>query len=209
MSLPLLIYGAGGHSKVVFDAARSAGMTVHVLADDDDALEEAYGLRVINPQRDWSLLPSPFSYIVAIGDNPARTRVFEELRKRGCVPLSVLHRSAIVATGATVGDGTLLCAGAVINPGARLGINCILNTCASVDHDCLVGDHVHLCPGVRLGGDVVVGSGTMIGLGAVVLPGVKVGAECIVGAGAVVNRDIPARVVAYGNPARVRKSIKE
>jgi maltose O-acetyltransferase len=42
-----------------------------------------------------------------------------------------------------------------------------------------------------------------LGGGAVVCPGVTIGANTVVGAGAVVPRDLPANVVAVGNPARV------
>ncbi len=45
--------------------------------------------------------------------------------------------------------------------------------------------------------------GASIGAGAVVLPGVRIGAGAMVGAGAVVTRDVPARAVVSGNPARI------
>jgi acetyltransferase-like isoleucine patch superfamily enzyme len=86
-----------------------------------------------------------------------------------------------------------------------IGDDCIVNTSASVDHDCVVGDHVHLCPGVHLAGAVNVGSGTMIGTGAVILPVIQIGKGCVVGAGAVVNRDLPDGVIAFGVPARVQR----
>lgn len=50
-------------------------------------------------------------------------------------------------------------------------------------------------------------SGASIGTGSTILCGVTVGENSIVGAGSVVTRDIPANVVAFGSPARVRKSI--
>ena len=48
-----------------------------------------------------------------------------------------------------------------------------------------------------------------IGAGAIICPGVKIGARSVIGAGSVVIRDIPADVVAAGNPARVIRSINE
>jgi maltose O-acetyltransferase len=48
-----------------------------------------------------------------------------------------------------------------------------------------------------------VGSGAWLGGGVIVGPGVTVGERTVVGAGAVVVRDLPADVVAVGNPARV------
>ena len=70
----------------------------------------------------------------------------------------------------------------------------------------VIGDHAHIAPGVHLGGDVTIGEGTLIGIGAVVMPQRRVGAWCTVGAGAVVTRDLPDQVVAIGAPARVIRS---
>lgn len=52
---------------------------------------------------------------------------------------------------------------------------------------------------------VVLEDDVWLGMGAVVLPGVRIGAGTVVGAGSVVTRDLPAAVVAYGQPARVQR----
>jgi acetyltransferase-like isoleucine patch superfamily enzyme len=59
-----------------------------------------------------------------------------------------------------------------------------------------------VAPGVRLGGDVEVGEGALIGIGAVVLPGKKIGAWAVVGAGAVVTKDVAPNATVVGVPAR-------
>jgi acetyltransferase-like isoleucine patch superfamily enzyme len=48
-----------------------------------------------------------------------------------------------------------------------------------------------------------IGAGASIGGGAAVLPGLRIGARAMVGAGAVVTRDVPARAIVSGNPARI------
>ncbi|WP_331942016.1 acyltransferase [Noviherbaspirillum sp.] len=58
-----------------------------------------------------------------------------------------------------------------------------------------------LTRGVRL--HTRVGSNCFIGARSIILPGVRVGDNAIVGAGAVVNRDVPARTIVAGNPAKV------
>jgi maltose O-acetyltransferase len=54
---------------------------------------------------------------------------------------------------------------------------------------------------------ITVEDNVWLGSGAIVLPGVTIGANTVVGAGAVVTRDLPANVLAVGNPARVVRSI--
>jgi maltose O-acetyltransferase len=54
---------------------------------------------------------------------------------------------------------------------------------------------------------ITIGDNVWLGGGVIVLPGVTIGANTVVGAGAVVTRDLPANVVAVGNPARVVRAI--
>lgn len=54
---------------------------------------------------------------------------------------------------------------------------------------------------------IVIGDGVWIGGGAIINPGVTIGENSVIGAGSVVTRDIPANVVAVGNPCRVIRSI--
>jgi maltose O-acetyltransferase len=54
---------------------------------------------------------------------------------------------------------------------------------------------------------IVIGDNVWLGSGAIVLAGLTIGENTVVGAGAVVTRDLPANVVAVGNPARVVRAI--
>ena len=56
---------------------------------------------------------------------------------------------------------------------------------------------------------VRIGNNVWIGAGAILLPGVTVGDNTVIGAGSVVTKDIPANVVAVGNPCRVLREITE
>ena len=57
--------------------------------------------------------------------------------------------------------------------------------------------------------EVHIEEGVWIGAGAIILPGVTIGAWSVIGAGSVVTKDIPAGVVAYGNPCRVAREISK
>ena len=54
-----------------------------------------------------------------------------------------------------------------------------------------------------------IGNNVWIGAGAVLLPGVSIGDNSVIGAGSIVTKDIPANVVAVGNPCRVLREIGE
>lgn len=57
--------------------------------------------------------------------------------------------------------------------------------------------------------DVHIGKNVWIGAGAIIVPGVTIGDNSVIGAGSVVTKDIPANVVAVGNPCRVMREISD
>ena len=63
--------------------------------------------------------------------------------------------------------------------------------------------------GLQYNMPVRIGKNCWLGAGVIVLPGVTIGDNSVIGAGSVVNKDIPANVVAVGNPCRVLRPIGE
>ena len=69
-------------------------------------------------------------------------------------------------------------------------------------------------PGLRSRGlqynmPVHIGKNCWLGAGVIVMPGVTIGDNTVIGAGSIVTRDIPANVVAVGNPCRVMRPVGE
>lgn len=204
----LAIIGASGHGKVVADIARKNGYREIVFLDDDEGVHECGGYLVIGNSSQAGQIDS--DVIIGIGNADIRKRIQESVPWEKLVTL--IHPDAVVAEDVVIGKGTVVMAGVVINPGARIGKGCIINTCSSVDHDCEVGDYVHIAVGSHLCGAVSVRSGTWIGAGATVSNNVSVCLDCMIGAGAVVVNDIQESGTYVGVPARridmEKKSVK-
>ena len=108
--------------------------------------------------------------------------------------------------------------GSNITIGARTFVNYNLTAldvaAITVGEDCQIGPNVQLLtpthplePGPRrdkleAARPITIGDNVWLGGGATVLPGVSIGDNSVIGAGAVVTKDVPAGVVAVGNPAR-------
>lgn len=201
----LLILGAGGHGKVVADAALETGKWDEVVFLDDawpgkkvnGCWPVAGNIQELHCWRDRCE-----DAVVAIGDNKLRMQFQAKLAAAGFNVVSVIHPAATVSRYATLGAGSVVFAGAVINVDATIGNGAIINTSATVDHDCILGVGVHVSPGVHLGGGTKVGDYSWIGIGASVKHLVSLGSNTIVGAGAVVLGNIPDGVTAIGMPAR-------
>lgn len=142
--------------------------------------------------------------VPAVGSALERERISVEATRVGLKLLSLVHPSAIVASGVELAPGSVVCAGAVLGVDAQVGRGVIINSGAVVDHDCVIGDFAHIAPGATLAGGVSVGRRTWIGVGATVLDDIEIGLDVIVGAAALVHRNVPDGVTVFGVPARVR-----
>lgn len=201
-----VVYGASGHGKVVADAARAAGRTVDGFLDDD---ANKHGARFCDVPvlggREWLNGRGPVEIAWGIGDNRVRERLALAVDAQGHRGTTVVHPRAIIAPSAKLGDGAVVFGGACVNADAVVGTGVIVNTAAVVEHDCVLGAFCHVSPGAALGGAVRIGARVHVGLGASVIPTIEIGDDTVVGAGSVVVRNLPAFVVAYGVPARVRR----
>jgi UDP-N-acetylbacillosamine N-acetyltransferase len=209
----LVVWGASGHALVVADAVRLAGE--YEIAGFLDDLhpgrhgEQFCGALVLGGVEMldslWALGVEAIFF--GFGNCAARLKLADLVAAKGFSLPTIVHPRAVVANDAVLGPGAFVAAGAVVNSQARIGAQVIVNTCASVDHESVVEDGAHICPGVHLAGGVVVGRASWVGIGASVVDKVRIGAGSIIGAGAVVVGDIPDGVMAYGVPARVIREV--
>lgn len=206
----LIVFGSGGHAKVVIDAAERQGIRQILVADDAEKNwgADLMGYRILGGREALLQLDTRPPAIAAIGDNTARMHIAAWLEANGFKLATVIHPSAQIGRGARIGRGSFLVAASVVNSDAVIGANVIVNTGATVDHDCIIGDGVHLAPGVHVCGQAEVGAGSFLGVGTVVIPHVRIGVNCVIGAGSSVLDAVPDGVRVAGVPARpLRQSI--
>ena len=145
-------------------------------------------------------------------------------RRNSAVPLldlkgvnARIEPGSFIREGATIGERVIVMMGAVVNIGAEVGAGTMVDMNAVVGARALVGRDCHVGAGAVLAGvlephsaqPVVIEDEVLIGANAVVLEGCRVGTGSVVAAGAVVTSDLPAGVVAAGQPARVIKQIDQ
>jgi sugar O-acyltransferase (sialic acid O-acetyltransferase NeuD family) len=203
----LVIWGAGGHAKVVADIARLCGHST-ITAFIDELNPERVGKpfcgSLIQDARSLAELrkTGATTAIVAIGDCRSRWERTRKLAACGFRIATLVHPRAVVAADVSLGEGTVVAAGAVLNPGATVGMAAIINTAAVVDHECVIGDGSHISPGANLAGRVRIGRQVWIGIGATVIENISIGDRAIIGAGSLVLCHVPPNTVSYGVPAR-------
>jgi sugar O-acyltransferase (sialic acid O-acetyltransferase NeuD family) len=203
----LLVLGAGGHGRVVADAALTMDTwSTIAFVDDRAASLKVPGFDIVGTTADLDTLARSYDAVaVGIGDAQVRLRMLDRCQSLGFKLPVIVHRSAAVSPQATIGAGCVVFAQSAVNPGAVLGRGCIVNTGATVDHDCRFEEGVHACPGAHLAGNVHAGSRTWIGVGACVKQGVRIGDDVVIGAGAAVIDDVESGLTVMGVPARARQ----
>jgi acetyltransferase-like isoleucine patch superfamily enzyme len=122
-----------------------------------------------------------------------------------------------------IGDGLQVWNHTTIDYGCRLGRNVHLHTNCYIAQFTTLEDEVFVAPGVTIANDLHPGRayskelmrgptlrrGAQLGVNVTVAPYVEIGAGALIGAGSVVTRDIPAGMLAYGNPARPVRPVAE
>lgn len=219
-TMPLVIVGAGGHGREVFDVVRAINdvePTWEVrgfVADGGGDLDEIGALSVpylgsINQLETGEASTTEAAasgvamrFVIGIGSGAVRRSIDERLTRAGWAPATVVHPSATIGARCELGPGTVITAGVRLTTNVRLGRHVHLNLNSTVSHDCVLGNFVTLSPGVNVTGHVRLEDGVECGTGAAILPGVTVGRDTRIGAGAVVTKDCPPGCTMVGVPAR-------
>jgi acetyltransferase EpsM len=211
--IPLVIWGASGHARVVADIVQKNGdFSIIGFLDNinsDRKGTDFCGKTILGGQEQLEHLQRQHirHLFLGIGDCRVRLALATIVNEAGFELVTIIHPRATLAEDAALGRGTVIMAGAVVNPGSQVGENVIVNTSSSVDHDCYIENGVHIGPGAHLGGGVSIGEGAWVGIGAIIKDKVRIGRGAVIGAGAVVLKDIPDNVVAFGVPARVIRKV--
>jgi acetyltransferase-like isoleucine patch superfamily enzyme len=123
----------------------------------------------------------------------------------------------------SIGDHFCIWNNSTIDYGCHIGSKVKIHNKVYVAQFTFIEDDVFLAPGVTLANDIHPGCpeslkcmrgpyikrGAQIGINVSILPRVIIGEYAVIGAGSVVTKDIPDRMVAYGNPARVAGRIED
>jgi len=203
----MVVVGGGGHAKVLLSLLKKMGWEILGYTDEQD---RGVILGIVHLGGD-GVLPAVLrahqhcSALIGVGKidaSSARGRLQREVRALGFACPVVVSPRAVVNEDVELGAGTAVFDGAVVSSGAVVGNICILNTNSTVEHDCRLGDNVHVAPGATVSGNVGVGDDCMIGAGSTIIQDVTICPGCLIGAGSTVVADIDSPGVYVGNPAR-------
>src|SRR3990167_9319315 len=207
MNKLIYILGAGGHAKVLLECLqKNPEIKIGGFLEVDEKLigQSIFGVPIYEQNKKLAEVYSE-SIVLANGIgsidlSTLRRKQFETFKKQGYDFYSFCHPTCYYSHDVLLEEGVQLLARSTVLTGTRIGYNTIINTSASIDHDCDIGNHVHIAPGVVLSGGVTVGDNCHIGTGAKIIQGIKIGENVVIAAGAVVISDVPAHSRVAGVP---------
>jgi len=208
---PLLLFPFNGNVREaveVVQAINAAAPTWDLLGFLDDDPEKKgcvfAGYPVLGGRGELTVHPD--AMVLAVPGRPenyvGRAAVIEDL---GLPPerfANLVHPRAVIGPESSLGVNCLIMAGVVITAGVRIGSHVVIRPNTVVSHETRIEDYCMVGSGVCLSGGVTARKGCYLGAGSKFIHEIEIGEWAMVGMGAVVIRNVPARCVVAGCPAK-------
>lgn len=203
-SRSVCLFGYSGHAYVVIESLMAAGYEIKGYFDIVQAKNNPYQLAYLGDEKQVDIKAIVKDQLVfpCVGDNSVRKRLIELFDKQQLKQFVAIDPSALVSPTASIQPSTYIGKGVALNAQAVIGKGVILNTLSIVEHECNIGNYVHIAPSAVLCGNVSVGENSFIGSNAVVRQNIRISAGNLIGAGSVVTANIEENGVWVGNKLR-------
>lgn len=205
----MLIIGANGFAKQLFDVIYSNNQNEDVLFFDDvttNSPEYLYARYKIIKRIDFvsDLFKSDNRFVLGIGNPKIRELLASRFSELGGELTSIISNKSLIGNfNVEIDLGTTILHSVIIESNVKIGKGTLINHGAIVTHDVEMGDFCEICPGSKIAGNVKIGRSTFVGTNCTILPKVKIGNNVIVGAGSVVTKDVQDNVTVVGVPAKI------
>lgn len=205
----LAIYGTGGTGREVFELISesvelSSRWESIIFVDDFNCDRELYGAPVLS----FSELADRFDtasveFVIAVGEPTARESLFAKVDSSGFGFATVVHPNSFVAPSASLGRGVVVKMQSIVSSEAVVDDNVFLQANVIVGHDVHIGAHSQISAFSHIAGGAHLGARCYLGVRASVREECEMGDDALLAMGAVVmEKRVPARVLAAGNPAK-------
>lgn len=207
----MLIIGAKGHAKEVFDVCNDTNQVVTHFFDNvtKNQPKHLYGLAIIddfdNVQKTFQ---SDLNVIIGLGGPLNRFKIYEKFNSIAAKFNNCVAKTAVISASADLLDGLNIMNFVFIGANVSIGKGCLVNSRASIHHDSQIGNFVEIAPSAEILGNCIVKDFSYIGTNATILPKITIGTNVIVAAGAVVTNDVPDNCMVAGVPAKIKKNLE-
>lgn len=206
-----VIIGAGTYGEVYLAYLQEAGVDVVGFLDDDPKYEgqSVRGIPVIggvSRLNDLKETENIEAVYCPLGNNKLRVQFLKMARELGYEIPNYIHPSVIISPHVTIGKGVYILLGATIMPHTDIMDYVMISMGVHIAHHNVLEEGVFLSTGCNFGASIHANKYAYCGIGSTIMTGMhELGEDCLIGAGAVVIKDVPAKAVMAGVPARILK----
>lgn len=203
----LIIIGAGGMGRTMFDLARESygfGTEFEISGFIDDNLNALAGFKNYPPVLGTikNYMPKDNEVFVCSIGGYSRKACIESLLARGGNFISLIHKTARIGSNVKMGYGTLVGTYTTIAADAELGDFNFIQSLTIIGHDCKIGSWNRIDSQVMMVGGTTIGDNNMIHTGAMINHNVVIGDNCTIGACSFVSMNVDSGITLFSSPAR-------
>ncbi len=208
MKKEIILVGAGSYSQEIKcwieTSALSAEFQCVGVIDDNS---ESPSIQILNLPYLGSIssfAPTDSQWLVmGISEPTIKLKIARALKAKNARFATIIHPTAIVATGVELNEGVTMCPYSVVSLNTRLGAWVQINVASSVGHDVSVGEGSTISSHCDIAGFVCLGEGVFLGSRSGIIPKVEVGDYAKISAGSTVYRRVKPHTTVIGTPAKV------
>lgn len=206
-----IIISAGTYGEVYLAYLQEAGVDIVGFLDDDPKYEGRNvrgvpvlgGVSRLNDLKETERIEAVYC---PLGNNKLRVKFLSKARELGYETPNYIHPSVIISPHVTIGKGVYILLGTTIMPHTVIKDYVMISMGARIAHHNVIDEGVFLSSGCVFGASIHAQKYAYCGIGSTIMTGLhELGEDCLIGAGAVVIKDVPARAVMAGVPAKVLK----
>jgi sugar O-acyltransferase (sialic acid O-acetyltransferase NeuD family) len=203
---PLVIVGAGEPAAAAFEhfCHDSPYEVVAFSAEARHRNADGHGLPLV-PLADLARVYPPgryLAFVAASASPPGRARLYAFVKGAGYTCASYISGRAFALPSVQIGENTFVHECAALQHGIRVGDNVVVGSGTCIGHSAVVAQDCFIGQRVALAGHCKIGRGCVLGASSCVDAAVSVADHCVLRPGTVVLKDTKPNLVYTGNPAR-------
>ncbi len=205
----ILLVGGGGHCQSVLDSLLDYSIydEIAIIDRSECVGKKIFDIEIIGTDDELEdFIKKGFTYafitLGSIGNPQKRIQLYNKILSIGYEIPNVIDKNSVIGRNVILNKGIYVGKTSVINSGSYIGNGAIINTGAVIEHNCNIGDFVHIAPRATICGMTQVGNNVHVGANSVIIQGLEIGSNSIIGAGSVVVKNIDSNKIIMGNPAK-------
>jgi sugar O-acyltransferase (sialic acid O-acetyltransferase NeuD family) len=198
----VVIFGAGGHSRVVIAILEK--LQFNILGVFDDSYEKSKETELISGYKlkgNLNNYDDSSPLVLAFGENKKRESLFNKYQNI-ILKENLIHPTSYIEANVIIGESNIILTFVLIHALSKIGNNNIINSRATIEHECEIGSHNHISVGVILCGRVKIGDSCFIGAGTVINDKVSICNNVIIGSNSTVINSINEPGTYAGSPVK-------